>query len=182
MIKKECLLWQYFPDRKFCVTILTNQNWCESVWFQPKLRYLESKVEGSGFESCRPLVVKLFLHWLPANTAPPGMPPSCWKIIDSKKVWFKYTPKIYTKIGLCTKKILSEFIFPQIDIIKNIILLSASFVCDSFIASFQLPHLISCRFQLLFTHFAEHELMSWFEKRKRKTFIRTKIKYLLETK
>ncbi len=47
------------------------------------------KIEGSGFESCRPLVVKLFLstwgdtqawfHWLPAHRAPPGMLPAYWK-------------------------------------------------------------------------------------------------------
>ncbi len=71
------------------LTILSNQNWCESVWFQPKLRYWKSKIELSGFESCWRLVVKLFLsnwddtqtwfHWLPAQVAPPGMLPACWK-------------------------------------------------------------------------------------------------------
>ncbi len=106
---------EIYPRYKFfwCVAILCNQNWCESVWFQPKLRCWESKIEGSGFESRRPLVVKLFLsnwgdilawfHWLPAHRASPGMFSACWKIIDSKKVWFKYTPKIHTKNGYTLK-------------------------------------------------------------------------------
>jgi hypothetical protein len=32
------------------------------------------------------------------------------KIIDSKKVWFKYTPKIHTKIGTPKKSIWANFL------------------------------------------------------------------------
>jgi hypothetical protein len=66
-------------------------------------------------------------------------------------------------------------LFPSKQHNKNIIILSASSNSFIVISNFQLPHLISCRFQLLCTHFA------WVELR-RKTFIRSKIKYLLETK
>jgi hypothetical protein len=73
------------------------------IWFQPKLRCWESKIEGSGFESCRPLVVKLFLsnwgdslvwfHWVPAHRAPPGLLLACCK---NNRVE-KSVVQIYTK-------------------------------------------------------------------------------------
>jgi hypothetical protein len=56
-------------------------------------RCWEKKIEGSEFESCRPLLVELFLcNWGAEQLL------ACFvlagKIIDSKKVWFKYTPKM----------------------------------------------------------------------------------------
>jgi hypothetical protein len=60
------------------------------------MRCWESKIEGSGFESCRPrhdFIDFLLTEHLLACVLFAG------KIIDSKKVWFKYTPKIHTKNG-----------------------------------------------------------------------------------
>jgi hypothetical protein len=69
----------------------------------------KSKIEGSGFESCRPFIVKLFLsNWsvTPRHDFIDFLFTkhliACFllagKIVDSKKVWFKY---------MYTKKILS---------------------------------------------------------------------------
>ncbi len=83
------------PKLVWICMILTKNAVSDRCW--------ESKIEGSGFESCRPLFVKLFLsnwgdtqtwfHWLPAHRAPPGMPPACWKNNRLEKSVVLYTPK-----------------------------------------------------------------------------------------
>jgi hypothetical protein len=95
--KFELLFFQAQPRYKFfwCVNILTNH------FKQPKLVWIcmiptKTAVLGvNGFESYRPLVVKLILsnwdetqtwfYWLPAHRASPGTLAACWKNNRLKK-------------------------------------------------------------------------------------------------